>query len=185
MNQILHWLSNGDLRSDGLSNEVAEAVLQQSHLLPDLLTGLDSQNDVVRGHTADALEKIARSRPDLLAEHLPALIVIAQADPVPMVKMHLAMIFGHLSMYEERTDELVSTLLTLLDDESVFAVSWAIVSLCILAKRYPSQNDQILAKIARLKRHESIAIRSRVGKAVKLLTEAEASFPKGWLKSRF
>lgn len=184
MNQILQWLSGGDLRSDGLSNQVVNVVLQQPHLLPDLLAGLDSREDVIRGRTADALEKIARTHPDLLLEHLQRLIALAQTDQVPMVKMHLAMIFGHLSMYEERTDELVSALIALLDDASVFAVSWAIVSLCVLAKRYPSKNEQILAQIATLKLHESIAIRSKVGKAIELLTHEDAPFPKGWLKSR-
>jgi len=181
----MQWLSGGDLRSDGLSNEVVNAVLQQPHLLADLLEGLKNQDDIIRGHTADALEKIARSRPDLLVEHLQDLILPARSDHVPMVKMHLAMIFGHLSMYEEHADELASMLLALLVDESVFTVSWAIASLCIFAKRYPSKNDQILEQIARLKLHNSIAIRSRVTKAVELLTKEDASFPQGWMKTKF
>ncbi len=185
MNQILQWLSGGDLRSDGLSNEVVDAVLQQPRLLDDLMEGLDSQDDVIRSRTADALEKIARSRPDLLIDHLPSLFALAQTDQVPMVKMHLAMLFGHLFMYEEQTEELVSALLALLDDESVFTVSWAIVSLCILSKKYPAKNNQILEGIVRLKLHNSIAIRSRIGKAVELLTSDGVSFPPGWVKSNF
>jgi len=185
VNQLLQWLSGGDLRSDGLSNEVVDAVLQQPHLLDDLMEGLDSQDEVIRGRTADALEKIARSPPDVLIDHLQNLISLALTDQVPMVKMHLAMLFGHLFMYEERASELISALLALSDDESVFTVSWAIVSLCIFAKRYPSKNNQILEQIARLKLHKSIAIRSRVGKAVELLTNEGASFPKEWLKSNF
>lgn len=185
MNQILQWLSGGDLRSDGLSNEVADAVLQQPHLLGDLMAGLNTQASVIRGRTADVLEKVARSRPDLLIDHLPSLVALVQINEVPMVKMHLAMLFGHLFMYEERTGELVTTLLALLDDESVFTVSWAIVSLCIFAKKYPLMNNQILGQIARLKLHESIAVRSKVDKAVELLTSQGASFPQGWVKSQF
>lgn len=183
MNQILQWLTGGDLRSDGLSNQVVSVVLQQPHLFEDLMEGLDSREDIIRGRTADALEKIARTRPDLLQEHIQRLVALARAEHVPMVKMHLAMIFGHLSIYKEHADDLVSTLFALLADASVFTVSWVIVSLCILARKYPEKNDQILNRIAPLKRHDSIAIRSKAGKAIKLLTQADAQFPQGWLKS--
>ncbi|HSF80687.1 MAG TPA: hypothetical protein VLA49_05615, partial [Anaerolineales bacterium] len=86
-------------------------------------------------------------------------------------------------IYKEHADDLVSTLFALLADASVFTVSWVIVSLCILARKYPEKNDQILNRIAPLKRHDSIAIRSKAGKAIKLLTQADAQFPQGWLKS--
>ena len=40
MNQILHWLAAGDLRSDGLSNEIVGIVLQNPALIADLMEGL-------------------------------------------------------------------------------------------------------------------------------------------------
>ena len=74
MNTVLDWLSGGDLRSDGAADQAAEAVLQHPALIGDLVAGLDSPEAVIRGHTADALEKIARSRPDLTIWHLPLLL---------------------------------------------------------------------------------------------------------------
>ena len=65
MNQLLEWLSGGDLRSDGIPSEVADLVLEQLHLIPDLLEGLEKSEDVIRGRTADALEKVARERWDI------------------------------------------------------------------------------------------------------------------------
>lgn len=183
MNQFLHWLSAGDLRGDGLANEVIEIVLQQPDLIADLMEGLDHPDPAVRGHTADALEKVGRSRPELLLPYLPRLITAGRQDPVAMVKMHLAMIFGHLAMYEEQVEELVSSLLLLLDDESVFAASWAITSLCIIGRMYPAEQDRILQQIARLAQHDSVAIRTRVRKAITLLTDESAAFPPGWIKS--
>jgi HEAT repeat protein len=183
MNQILEWLSGGDLRSDGLSNEVAEFVLEHPELLEELAEGLNEPDDVIRGRTADALEKIARSRPDLVVEYLPKLVDISKTDQVPMVKMHIAMLLGHLAMYEDRTDQITSTLLRMLDDESVFAMSWAIASLCIVGRKYPLERDQIVIRIARLEGHHSAAIRTRVRKALYLLTNEDAPFPKGWIKS--
>ena len=61
MNQLLNWLADGDLRSDGSATEVADLVLKNPHLLADLLEGLDEPNEVVRGHTAHALERTQTS----------------------------------------------------------------------------------------------------------------------------
>lgn len=129
MNQILTWLSGSDLRSDGMANEAAQFVLDNPQVFEDLFSGLSEPDDVIRGRTADALEKISRDRPDLLIDHLQEMVDLAKTDPVPMVKMHLAMIFGHLAVYEESLELLISALFDLLADESVFTRSWAIASL--------------------------------------------------------
>jgi hypothetical protein len=183
MNQILEWLSGGDLRSDGMSNEAAEFVLKNPQMFEELFEGLYVTDDVVRGRTADALEKIARTIPDKMVDRLPELIKIAKEDPVPMVKMHLAMIFGHLAIYEEKVSDLVSALLYLLDDESVFTRSWVIVSLCIIGRKYPEECGQILERIEPIQRDRSIAMRTKARKAVGLLTNNKVPFPKGWIKS--
>ena len=183
MNQILEWLSGGDLRSDGLADEVTAAVLQSPGLFEDLYAGLSESDDVIRGRTADALEKISRQRPDLIAAHLPELVDLSSSDQVPMVKMHLAMIFGHLVLYEELIDILQSALFDLLEAESVFAKSWAIVSLCIIGRIYPQKSDRIVNRISQLQTDSSIAIRSRAGKALNIMTNPSVSFPEGWIKS--
>ncbi len=183
MGQILEWLSGGDLRSDGLSNEATDFVLKNPELCDELFEGLSVSDDVVRGRTADALEKVSRKRPDLLIDRLPKLIQVAEQDHVPMVKMHLAMIFGHFAMYEERLRELVSALLDLLDEGSVFARSWAVVSLCIIGRKYPGERKQILEEIEPFLRDKSIAMRTKARKAVDLLTNKDVPFPKGWIKS--
>jgi hypothetical protein len=70
VNQMLTWLSGGDLRSDGMANEAAQFVLENPQIIDDLMVGLNEPDDVIRGRTADALEKVARERPDLLIDHL-------------------------------------------------------------------------------------------------------------------
>jgi hypothetical protein len=57
---LLDWLKGGTLRSDGAADQVADAVLIELVLFEDLLEGLKSEDDVVRGRTADAIEKVAR-----------------------------------------------------------------------------------------------------------------------------
>jgi HEAT repeat protein len=182
-NQILTWLSGGDLRSDGMANEAAQVVLENPRIFGDLLAGLDETDDVVRARTADVLEKVARERPDLLIGHLQQMIDLAGTEEVPAVKMHLAMIFGHLEVYEEMLEQLILVLYYLLEDDSVFTRSWAIASLCIIARKYPGENQRILKQLSQLQSDPSVAIRSRIAKAVVLLTNPEKEFPKGWIKS--
>lgn len=57
---LLDGLKGGTLRSDGTADQVADAVLIELVLFKDLLEGLKSEDDVVRGRTADAMEKVAR-----------------------------------------------------------------------------------------------------------------------------
>jgi HEAT repeat protein len=171
------------LRSDGMSNEAAEFVLEHPELFGELAAGLDEADDVVRGRTADALEKVSRARPDLMIGYLAKLIDVAQSDHVPMTKMHIAMTLGHLAVYKDHIVQITPALLDLLDDKSVFVKSWAIVSLCIVATKYPQEHDEIVTRIAQLQGHSSAAIRSRVRKALHLLTSEDAAFPKGWIKS--
>ena len=183
MNQILEWLSVGDLRSDGLANEVSAAVFKSPELFDDLYAGFSEADDVIRAHASDALEKVARTRPDLVIERIQELVSIATTDPLPVVRMHLAMTFGHLALYEGQIATLRSALIALLDDESVFTKSWAIASLCILGRLYPHESQSIINRISQLQRDNSIAIRSRTGKALNILTNPSASFPDGWIKS--
>lgn len=183
MNQILEWLSVGDLRSNGLANEVAAAVLQNPELFVDMYAGLFESQDVIRAHASDALEKVARTRPDLFIERLPEMVSITRHESLPVVKMHLAMTFGHLALYEAQLDILRSVLVDLLEDESVFTKSWAIASLCIIGRMYPQESQSLVNRISQLQRDSSIAIRSRTGKALKILTNPSSPFPPGWIKS--
>ncbi len=181
--ELLGWLGGGDLRSDGLATEVAAIVLQNSGLIPDLLEGLAHREDVVRGRAADALEKITRVRPDYLIEHLAIILEVAGNDPVPMVRWHLAMVLGHLAMYSESHALMVRVLFEMLGDESVFVRSWAISGLCVVGRKYPDYKAPILEQIERQRKDKSIAIRTRVETAIRLLMDDTAPFPKGWLKS--
>jgi HEAT repeat protein len=183
MNHLLELLSGGDVRSDGQSDEVAALVLDNPALIDDLVEGLTNPDKVIRGRTTDALEKIAREKPALTLVHLPRLIEVAQKDPLPVVKMHLAMIFGHLVLFDEALDDLLFALLALLEDPSVFVRSWTISSLCLIARRQPATRDHILWCIVPLQDDPSVAIRSRAQKAVRLLSDERTPFPKGWIKS--
>ncbi len=183
MNTILDWLSGGDLRSDGAADQAAEAVLQHPALIGDLVAGLDNPDAVIRERTADVLEKITRLRPDLTIGQLPLLLSLLKKDTVPMVRMHLAMMLGHFAGYTEYAGTIISALLKVLYDERVFTKSWAIVSLCIYARKYPRYRGEIAKKITELSTDTSKAIQTKVRYAMEILSDDETPFPKGWVKS--
>ena len=184
MNQLLEWLTGGDVRSDGMADEAAAVVLQNPERFADLFEGLYAADDVVRGRSSDALEKVARYRPDLLIERLPELIAAGRTDSRPVVRMHIAMLLGHLVEYADQVETITTALLDLTADKSVFTRAWAIGSLTIIGRRYPQRRGFIAERIARLQTDSSIAIRSRVRKALAILTDDAAPFPKGWVKRK-
>ena len=51
MNPILKKLTGGDLRSEGKADEVAKQIIDNPALIPDLLSGLDSDDNLLRSRT--------------------------------------------------------------------------------------------------------------------------------------
>jgi hypothetical protein len=147
------------------------------------LESLESPDDVIRGRTADTLEKIGRTRPDLLRAHLPLMFTRATEDSVAMVRWHLTMLLGRMTVYDEEIGEIARMLLHMLPDESVFVRSWVIVSLCIVARVDTNHRDTILKRVRPMQADPSVAIRSKVRKALQILTDDHQPFPKGWIKS--
>jgi hypothetical protein len=180
---ILEWLEGGSLRSDGMANEVVSFVLRNPEALSELVLGLSDERKVVRGRAADVLEKLARELPERFLEYLPVLLRSSKEDPVPMVRWHLAMLLGYLIEDQKHVIPIQSTLITLLRDPSVFVISWAIVSLCLIGRRYPDCKEDILQEIVSLKDSPSAAIRTKVRMGMELFSNDHRSFPDGWVKS--
>ena len=180
---LLDWLKGGSGASDGASNEVAEVVLAQPELFPDLLDGLRSPDKVVRGRAADALEKVSRVHTHLAIEHLDTLLDFAKDETLIAANMHLAMIFGHAACDPATVEKTLPVLLRMLDDPSVFARSWVIASLTIIARLYPERLDAVMQPISAMANDESIALRTRVRYALGALTDPDSPFPATWVKS--
>jgi HEAT repeat protein len=182
-NKLLSKLEGGDLRSDGRSNEVVEEVLSDLSLIPGLIRGLEVEDDVVRGRTADSLEKVARTHHKLIVPYLPLLLRKAKEDKIYMVRFHLAMLLGYLEVEEETKNEIIKTLFYLLKDDSVFVVSWSIVSLTIIGLENIESRNLFIEKIKPLLSSNSIAVRRKAENAIAVLEE-RLTLPKGWAKKR-
>lgn len=183
MNKILQMLQGGSLLSDGRASEAADLVLANPRLFSELAEGLSSSEDVIRGRTAHALERISRTRPDLVAPLLGQLMPLALNDKVAMVRWHLAMVFGNLPCHEESNPAL-PTLFRMLDDRSVFVASWAIVSLAVLGRRSLADRRRIAAKLRPFQRSKSVALRTKAEKALAALDDEAILLPPGWIKSQ-
>jgi HEAT repeat protein len=184
MNELLEILSGANLQSDGRANEVADRVVGHPQLFNQLVEGMTEPDNVIRARTAHALERISRTHPKLVLGVLSQFMEMAVSDDVPMVKWHLAMIFGNLTLPEEKLSPVISTLFRMLEDKSVFVRSWSIVSLTILGRTYRSERKKIAGKIRLLQYDDSVAIRSKVTKALKVLENDGKPLPTGWVKAR-
>ncbi|MBC8504620.1 MAG: hypothetical protein ISR58_18720 [Anaerolineales bacterium] len=183
MNQIIEWLSGGDRRSDGASDEVVALILENPEIVDDLYVALSYSDGVVRGRASDAAEKIGRQKPELFISYFPEIIQAATEDSNFEVRFHLAMLLGHMAMFDDHADQITATLKAQLKDKTAFVKSWSIASLCILARLYPDKKEAIIREINSLESDKSIAVRTRVRKGLEVLLDDVAPFPPGWIKS--
>lgn len=177
-------LSGGDLRSDGMANEVVRLVRENPFLVNELIEGMTAKDDVVRGRSADVLEKLTRDHPEYVQSELDLIIRLALNDPVPMVRWHAAMILTNLLTVVNNADEIYHGLIAILDDHSAIVKCWAISGLCFLGRKYPSKNKHILRRLSKLETDTSIAVRHRAATAMKVLLNNHLPMPGGWIKSK-
>jgi hypothetical protein len=184
INAIIVMLRGGTLASDGCANKAADIVIQDNSQMALLIAALQDRDDVVRARAAHAVERVSRKLPRLVLPHYSLLVKLARHDPVPMVKWHIVMIMGNLSAISRLVDSSTKILLSLLNSkgEGVFVKSWAIVSLTILAKKYPLKRKLILRELTNFEGDNSAAIRSKVTKAIAVLADETIDLPKGWSK---
>jgi HEAT repeat protein len=183
MNELLKKLAGGDLRSDGRANEVADQVTKSPQLITKLLEGLSESDDVVRGRTTHALERISRTHPEMLRGLVPQLARLAAYDKVPMVRWHIPMIFANMMLSETEIETVFSSLFQLLEDDSVFVKSWAIASLTILARKNKDKITRVTDRLRAEQKSESIAIRTRVAKALGVLEDDSKAILESWVKA--
>jgi HEAT repeat protein len=184
MTSFTELLALGDLRSDGFANEVVRIVSKNLELQPALAEALASGDPVVRGHAADALEKLARQHPGAIVPFLPSVMAQATADEVPMVHWHLAMVLSHVSIIPGTVRGATRTLTTHLRDPSPFVRSWAITGPVIITLRGPASTKNAVRAISPLTSDSSPAVAKRARTALRALPDAAFRVPKFWLKTQ-
>ena len=107
MHAILEKLKGGDRRSIGRVDEVVNSVLGSAFLFEELINGLSSDDPILRMRTADAVEKVTRVRPELLAPHKKSLIRLAGDTDQQEVRWHMAQILPRLALKPDERRNIV------------------------------------------------------------------------------
>lgn len=170
MNSILEKLAGGDLRSDGEADNMARRIIEQPDLLPYLMEGFQSNNEIIRMRTAHAVEVVSRQNGDLLETFKAQLIQQAKTDTLPETRWHLAQVFGNLSLSDQETQDVLPILFEFLTTGTTLVRAWAVVGLANIAKSKPFLKAKILKEITTHESDQSQAVRNRVKQALRTLT---------------
>ena len=152
------------------AEQVAGEILENPGRLPLLIEGLEDPEDIIRAKTAHALERIADASPELLANYVPTVTRLARSDPVPMVRLHMAIILGEIPVEPEDLDRVIGTLEHLLaEDDNLFVKSWSIVSLTRIGMRVPTRKPGIVDAIWPFREQGDGLLQAKAARAIEVL----------------
>lgn len=163
-NEILEKLAGGDRRSLGRSGEVVRDVLIDPSLFETVFEGLFSPDSVVRMRAADAVEKITRERPDLLAPFKRQFIEQVAGIDQQEVRWHVAQMFSRLRLNKPERDAAADILLHYLTGRSRIVKTFALQALTELARKDPSLRECARRALDEAVHTGSPAMRSRARK---------------------
>jgi hypothetical protein len=93
---ILTRLKGGDRRTIGRANEVAAQVSKRPELFPELISGLWSDDPLIRMRAADAAEKVTRNQAQLLKRYKKELLGLMAEAEEKELRWHLAAMISRL-----------------------------------------------------------------------------------------
>jgi hypothetical protein len=164
-------LCGGDPRSLHGVEQVIAAALADPSALEALFECLFCADAVVRMRAGDALEKIARVRPELLAPYARRLLSdVADVDQ-PSVQWHLAQIFSEIELTSEQRRRAIAILERNLERYE----DWIVVNLTLSALAHFARDNPALRSelVPILRRHQADARKSVAKRATKLLAELQ------------
>jgi len=174
MHPVLRKLEGGDRRSVGRSERVVADVLGNPDLFGVLVTGLSSENAILRMRAADAMEKISLMHPEYLWPHHDFLIEQAARSDQKEVRWHLAQMLPRLKLSATERLLVVNILLTYFADSSSIVKTCAMQALADLARQTPKLRPSIQAHLQELTAIGTPAMKAR---GRKLLAELKEESP--------
>jgi hypothetical protein len=173
MNRILQQLRGGDRRSIGRSTEVATAVSKRPSLFAELFEGLFVPDPLVRMRAADAVEKVTRSRPELLQPR--KLLLLEAIAPLQQkeVRWHVAQMLPRLGLTVEEQQKAVRILMGYLADASSIVRTSSMQALVELSERDTRLRARVRPLVERLARTGTPAMRSRGRNLLRTLHHAK------------
>jgi hypothetical protein len=158
---LVDMLRGGDHRSIGRADEVVDIVLSSPGRFDEVFNGILSDDSLIRMRCADAAEKIARERPDLLAPFKGRLIMEVSLIDQQEVQWHLVQMMAYIEYTDEETATVVRILRGLLSSKSRIVVVSSLDTLTELATRDASLRESVIKDIENAMENGAPSVKSR------------------------
>ncbi len=171
-NSVLAELRGGDLRSIGNSNRVVSKAQKDPKLLAVLIEGgMFDIDPVVRARSAEAAEKVARTRHDYLQPFKRTLIDKASKITQQEVRWHLAQMYAYLYLTPRERNKIEKLLFSWLnsDEKSQIVKVFSLQALFFLALQDRQMLPKVRAKLEDLATSGTPSLKSRSRRLLKEL----------------
>lgn len=166
----LNALAGGDRRSLGLSDETVAVILAEPRRFGALIKGMFSEDPIIRMRSADAAEKISRTRPELLQAHKSMLLNDGVDIEQCEVRWHVAQMIPRLRLHHPEVESAAEILRSWLHDRSRIVQVNALEALVELASTNLELRNEVVAIVGQLKNAPSAAVRARARKLEGLMS---------------
>jgi len=144
--------------------------LESPAILRELLAALRSASRLVTTRAANALKKVAKSRPDLLAPRARSLLRAATECEDLKTRWNLILVIGSLPLQRSERALAVELLFEALASRSAFLCTFAITGLANLAADDPALRKRVQPIVHKALQDPSPAIRARARKLTEPLS---------------
>ncbi|HKF53407.1 MAG TPA: hypothetical protein VKB26_13915, partial [Candidatus Acidoferrales bacterium] len=158
---LLEQLKGGDRRSIGHSDQIAELVSKKPRLFAELFKGLWSEDPLVRMRAADAVEKVTRTKRELLQRYKKELLGLMTEVEQQEVRWHLAAMVSRLELNARERQRAVALLQEYLEDRSSIVRTFALQGLADLAESDESIRPMVMEILREAVRSGTAAMKAR------------------------
>lgn len=166
---LIARLSGGDRRSPGAAGEVAAEAIADPTLVPLLVDLLRGDDSLIRMRAADALEKVSRDRPEMVAPFADTLVREIGPHPQQEIRWHIAVMLPRLALAGDLRDDAVALARSYLDDRSRIVVADAMSALAFFARDDPVLRAWLVPELERFAAGDIFSARSRAKRLLKEL----------------
>jgi hypothetical protein len=158
---LRQMLAAGDRRSVGRVAEVVDLLRSQPRRAAELIPLLWDEDPAIRMRAADALEKLSREQPLLLAPFLSELLGLMAETTQQELRWHLAQMAPRMSLTSQQRRRAMAILEDYLSDRSSIVKTCAMQGLWELSLLELSLRPAVIETIRQLTRSGTPAMRAR------------------------